>query len=143
MQKLCDDCFRARSQFRTPVYFCWFGGRDLLQAFRPCDPEGTGWRPNFMLYGGTRQTENTITVYDYINNRRSRLSSNLFLRNDINQSHLQLRRDTYYIPGNDFQHSLSINRNSNTTKHIVINFFRYQHFCWSAIGRRTIWLVLE
>ena len=96
---LHDICFRVRSQFSTPVHFCWFGGRDILQAFGPCDPSRTGWRPNFILYGGTNQTRTTITVYEYYNTRPARTSSNLFLRNDVNQSHLKLRRNTYYIPG--------------------------------------------
>ena len=96
---LHDICFRVRSQFSTPVHFCWFVGRDFLQAFGPCESSRTGWMPNFILYGGTNQTRNTITVYEYVNTRPARFSSNLFLRNDINQSHLELRRDTYYIPG--------------------------------------------
>ena len=104
--KKYEYCFRVGNQFSTPVYFCWFRGRDLLRAFGPCDPNSPGWKPNFVLYGGLNQTRNTIAIYHYLNKRRARLSSNLFLRNDINLSHLELRPDTYYIPGKGFPLSL-------------------------------------
>jgi len=65
-----------------------------------CD-ETVGWRPNFILYEGSHQSNDTIQLYNYENNRPARASSNLFLRNDVNQSHLSFAQGQglFFIPG--------------------------------------------
>ena len=86
-------------QFSTLLSFCYFGDRDVLQ--NPCIG---GWLQNFELEGGSNQTSDAITLYSYFNNGIDQASSNFFLRDDINQTHLirdfvPERMSQIYLPG--------------------------------------------
>ena len=87
--------YSSRENYSTPVNFCWYYGRDRLQEF-VCN--NGGWMPNFILYGGSNQTQDTITVWDYNNEISARASSNLFLHNLVDEPHLLLQR-VHYLPG--------------------------------------------
>ena len=86
----------ALNSISEPVYFCYYNGRDDIQDF-VC---GLGdWNPNFQLSGTRSLSDNTITLYNYANNRADQRSSNLFLRNNVNSAHLNLQNNTIPIPG--------------------------------------------
>ena len=52
--------FRKVSGYATRIDFCWFLNRDRI--FNGCVDR---WNFNFMLYGGTATTTNSIIVYNY------------------------------------------------------------------------------
>ena len=97
--KTSHDC-RPTSQFNTSQYFCFVAvGRDLRDLTQriAC---AYGWSSNFYLYGGTDNTENTIKLYGYGDLASGKLSTNLFLQNDIDNTNLMRRTNlNVYVPG--------------------------------------------
>ena len=87
----------SSEQFSTLVNFCFFKDRDLLR--NPCNE---GWIQNFILNGGSSQTSDAITLYNYYNNAGNQFSTNFFLHDDINQKHLIRDKSLFsevYLPG--------------------------------------------
>ena len=81
-----------RNEFSTKVYFCWVAERDTIEQ-KLCD---RGWNSNFELYGGSNQSGETITLYSYYH--REPGSTNLYLRNDVNDSMLNFQQFQHHIP---------------------------------------------
>ena len=90
---------RSRERLLTPLHFCWLELRDFIQN-STCDPNENSWNPNFILFGGSRLSNEKITLYNYVNRRRDRVSTNLFLNNDVTEPHLFQQDEFLYIPGN-------------------------------------------
>ena len=80
------------------MHFCWVEQRDSIQN-TTCDPDENFWKPNFILFGGSRPSNETITLYNYNNLQHLRFSTSLFLNNDVNEAHLFQLDKFHYIPG--------------------------------------------
>ena len=80
------------------MHFCAFKQRDAIQD-STCEPYENGWYPNFILFGGSRPSNETITLFNYIYGQSVRYSTNLFLDNNVAQSHLFQEDYFHYIPG--------------------------------------------
>ena len=84
-----------RGRFNTTLYFCYIAPRDFIEAV-PCH---SGWSSNFELYGGINQSNETITIYNYVSGQDGQWSTNLFLRNDIDLPDYLFFHQVHYIPG--------------------------------------------
>ena len=86
--------FFRSEQSSISVKFCYHTHRDFLRNQCVVDD---GWNQNFQLKGGSSQTSDTIRLYSYFNNLENKHSTNLFLRDDVNEPHLT-SSDEYTSP---------------------------------------------
>ena len=82
--------FRKVKGFQKITKFCWFYQRDRISA------PGNGWNFNFELYGGTKDTLNSIKIRQYNNNPYK--DSSMLSKVEQDRNHISFKK-YIYIPG--------------------------------------------